>query len=93
MSYAQSIILSTLLFSSCFLGLEKIKLAFEINKLHGNNQNLLIEYANFKDLNLKLVTQFHTENSPASIEKDSKEKLGMVKKRAQTILIKINEKD
>tara|TARA_B100000768_G_C11282065_1_gene379220 strand:- start:4260 stop:4541 length:282 start_codon:yes stop_codon:yes gene_type:complete len=93
MSYAQSIILSTLLFSSCFLGLEKIKLAFEINRLHGNNQNLLIEYANFKNLNLKLVTQFHTENSPAGIEKDSKEKLGMVKKRAQTILIKINEKD
>ena len=93
MNYGQLIILSTLLFCSCFLGLEKIKLAFEINRLHGNNQNLLIEYANFKDLNLKLITQFHTENAPASIEKDSKEKLGMVKKRAKIILIKINEKD
>ena len=57
-----------------FLSFEKIKLSWEISTLYNNNENLLIEFENLKDLNLKLVTQFHIENSPASIEKTAKER-------------------
>ena len=64
-----------------FLSFEKIKLSWEISTLHNNFENLQIEYDNLKDLNLKLITQFNIENSPASIEKIAKEKLGMEKKR------------
>ena len=63
-----------------FLSFEKIKLSWEISTLYNNNENLLVEFENLKDLNLKLVTQFHIENSPASIEKTAKERLGMQKK-------------
>ena len=49
-------------------------------------ENLQIEYDNLKDLNLKLITQFNIENSPASIEKIAKEKLGMEKKRPKKII-------
>ena len=68
-----------------FLSFEKIKLSWEISTLYNNNENLLIEYENLKDLNLKLVTQFHIENSPASIEKIAKERLGMQKKAPKII--------
>ena len=64
---------------------EKIKLSWEISTLYNNNENLLIEFENLKDLNLKLVTQFHIENSPASIEKTAKETLGMQKKTPKII--------
>ena len=63
-----------------YLSFEKIKLSWEISTLYNNNENLLVEFENLKDLNLKLVTQFHIENSPASIEKTAKERLGMQKK-------------
>ena len=46
-----------------FLSLEKVKLSFEISKLHLNNENLQIEYERFKDLNLRLQTQYYAENS------------------------------
>ena len=68
-----------------YLSFEKIKLSWEISTLYNNNENLLVEFENLKDLNLKLVTQFHIENSPASIEKTAKERLGMQKK-APTII-------
>jgi len=68
-----------------FLSFEKIKLSWEISTLYNNNENLLIEFENLKDLNLKLVTQFHIENSPASIEKIAKETLGMQKKAPKII--------
>lgn len=68
-----------------FLSFEKIKLSWEISTLYNNNENLLIEFENLKDLNLKLVTQFHIENSPASIEKTAKEILGMQKKAPKII--------
>ena len=68
-----------------FLSFEKIKLSWEISTLYNNNENLLIEFENLKDLNLKLVTQFHIENSPASIEKTAKETLGMQKKAPKII--------
>ena len=68
-----------------FLSFEKIKLSWEISTLYNNNENLLIEFENLKDLNLKLVTQFHIENSPASIEKIAKETLGMQKKTPKII--------
>ena len=42
-----------------FLSFEKIKLSWEISTLYNNNENLLVEFENLKDLNLKLVTQFH----------------------------------
>ena len=71
------VVLNTIL----FLSFEKIKLSWEISTLYNNNENLLIEFENLKDLNLKLVTQFHIENSPASIEKIAKETLGMQKIR------------
>jgi cell division protein FtsL len=69
-----------------FLSFEKIKLSWEISTLHNNFENLQIEYDNLKDLNLKLITQFNIENSPASIEKIAKEKLGMEKKRPKKII-------
>ena len=68
-----------------FLSFEKIKLSWEISTLYNNNENLLIEFENLKDLNIKLVTQFHIENSPASIEKIAKETLGMQKKAPKII--------
>ena len=68
-----------------FLSFEKIKLSWEITTLHNNFEILQIEYDNLKDLNLKLITQFNVENSPASIEKIAKQKLGMEKKRPNKI--------
>tara|TARA_B100001113_G_C21051134_1_gene596806 strand:+ start:936 stop:1205 length:270 start_codon:yes stop_codon:yes gene_type:complete len=69
-----------------FLSLEKVKLSWEVSILHNNFENLQIEYDNLKDLNLKLITQFHVENSPANIEKIAKEELGMEKKRPKKII-------
>jgi hypothetical protein len=42
-----------------FLSLEKVKLSWEVSKLHLNNENLQIEYERFKDLNLRLQTQYY----------------------------------
>ena len=67
------------------LSIEKIKLSWEISTLYNNNENLKVEFENFKDLNLKLTTQFYVENSPANIEKIAKEDLGMTKKRPKKI--------
>ena len=83
----QYTLLSLMVFLLCFLALEQIKLSFEISRLHTNQQNLLTEYENFKDTNLKLVTQFHTNNSPASIEKEAKEDLGMIKIETKKIIV------
>ena len=69
------------------LSIEKIKLSWEISTLHNNYENLRIENENLKDLNLKLVTQFHVENSPASIEKAAKESLLMEKKNPKRITL------
>ena len=68
-----------------FLGFEKIKLSWEISTLYNNNETLRIEFENLKDLNLKLITQFNIENSPANIEKIAKESLGMKKKGPKEI--------
>ena len=78
--------LALLLFLVIFLSLEKVKLSWEVSILHNNFENLQIEYDNLKDLNLKLMTQFHVENSPANIEKIAKEELGMEKKRPKKII-------
>ena len=67
------------------LSIEKIKLSWEISTLYNNNENLKVEFENLKDLNLKLTTQFHVENSPANIEKIAKEDLGMIKKRPKKV--------
>jgi len=67
------------------LSIEKIKLSWEISTLYNNNENLKVEFENLKDLNLKLMTQFHVENSPANIEKIAKEDLGMIKKRPKKV--------
>ena len=67
------------------LSIEKIKLSWEISTLYNNNDNLKVEFENLKDLNLKLTTQFHVENSPANIEKIAKEDLGMIKKRPKKV--------
>ena len=67
------------------LSIEKIKLSWEISTLYNNNENLKVEFENFKDLNLKLTTQFYVENSPANIEKIAKEDLGMIKKRPKKV--------
>tara|TARA_Y100000996_G_C22388119_1_gene587992 strand:- start:25 stop:297 length:273 start_codon:yes stop_codon:yes gene_type:complete len=75
----------TLLVIIFILSLEKIKLSWEIRTLYNNNEILEIEFENLKDLNLKLVTQFHVENSPANIEKIAKESMGMKKKRPKEI--------
>ena len=68
-----------LLLFLCFLCLEQIKISFEINRLNSNQQNLIIEYESFKDRNIKLLTQFYSNNSPATIEKKAIENLGMMK--------------
>ena len=78
--------LALLLSLVIFLSLEKVKLSWEVSILHNNFENLQIEYDNLKDLNLKLITQFHVENSPANIEKIAKEELGMEKKRPTKII-------
>ena len=67
------------------LSIEKIKLSWEISTLYNNNENLKVEFENLKDLNLKLKTQFHIENSPANVEKIAKEDLGMIKKRPKKV--------
>ena len=82
-----------LLLFLCFLCLEQIKLSFEINRLNSNQQNLIIEYENFKDRNIKLLTQFHSNNSPATIEKKAIETLGMVKKKPTQLERKIEKND
>ncbi len=71
------------------LSIEKIKLSWEVRTLHNNYENFRVENENLKDLNLRLVTQFHIENSPASIEKAAKESLLMEKKNPKRI--KLNE--
>jgi|TARA_B100001741_G_scaffold264058_1_gene228970 hypothetical protein len=73
-----------------FLSLEKIRLSWEVSTLYNNNEILNVEFENLKDMNLKLITQFHVEHSPANIEKMAKENLGMIKKRPKEI---INEKE
>mgnify|MGYP001167447843 FL=1 len=77
----------------CFLCLEQIKLSFEINRLNTNQQNLYIEYEDFKDRNIKLLTQFHSNNTPATIEKKAIETLGMVKKKPKQLERKIEKND
>ena len=67
------------------LSIEKIKLSWEISTLYNNNENLKAEFENLKNLNLKLTTQFHVENSPANIEKTAKEDLKMIKKRPKKV--------
>lgn len=94
MTKLNHLVLLFLLFFLCFLSLEQIKLSFEISKLHSNQENLRKEYQSFKDTNLKLLTQFNTNNSPASIERVAKEELGMIKKKAKKIYIKnVNEEN
>ena len=73
-----------------FLSMEKIKLSWEVRTLHNNYENLRIESENLKDLNLKLITQFHVENSASNIEKIAKDALGMRKKKPKKIIL--NEK-
>ena len=73
-----------------FLSLEKIRLSWEVSTLYNNNEILNVEFENLKDMNLKLITQFHIEHSPANIEKMAKENLGMIKKIPKEI---INEKE
>ena len=75
-----------------FLSLEKVKLSFEISKLHLNNENLQIEYERFKDLNLRLQTQYYAENSVGLIERQSKEVLGMSKQNPKIIIIDAEKK-
>ncbi len=67
------------------LSIQKIKLSWEISTLYNNNENLKAEFENLKNLNLKLTTQFHVENSPANIEKTAKEDLKMIKKRPKKV--------
>jgi len=93
MSLNHLIILFTLIMLLSFLGIEKIKLSFEINRLNTNQQNLLKEYETFKDKNLKLVTQSYTNNSPANIERQAKQDLGMIKKKSKKIYLNINNEE
>jgi hypothetical protein len=93
MSLNHLIILFTLILLLIFLGIEKIKLSFEINRLNTNQQNLLKEYETFKDKNLKLVTQSYTNNSPANIERQAKQYLGMIKKKPKKIYLNINNEE
>ena len=93
MSLNHLIILFTLILLLNFLGIEKIKLSFEINRLNTNQQNLLKEYETFKDKNLKLVTQSYTNNSPANIERQAKQDLGMIKKKPKKIYLNINNEE
>ena len=51
-----------------------------------------MEFENLKDMNLKLITQFHVEHSPANIEKMAKENLGMIKKDQKRLLMKKKNK-
>ena len=67
------------------LSIQKIKLSWERSTLYNNNENLKVEFENLKDLNLRLTTQFHIENSPANIEKIAKEDLRMIKKRPKKV--------
>ena len=69
------------------LSIEKIKLSWEIRTLHNNYENFRVENENLKDLNLRLITQFHIENSPASIEKVAKESLLMEKRKPKRIIL------
>ena len=69
------------LFIIFILSIEKVKLSWEISTLYNNKETLQVEFENLKNLNLKLITQFHVEDSPAKIEKIAKESLGMKKKR------------
>ena len=69
------------------LSIEKIKLSWEVRTLHNNYENFRVENENLKDLNLRLVTQFHIENSPANIEKAAKESLLMEKKNPKRITL------
>ena len=69
------------------LSIEKIKLSWEIRTLHNNYENFRVENENLKDLNLRLITQFYIENSPASIEKVAKESLLMEKKKPKRIIL------
>lgn len=69
------------------LSIEKIKLSWEVRTLHNNYENFRVENENLKDLNLRLITQFHIENSPASIEKVAKESLLMEKKKPKRIIL------
>ena len=57
---------------------------------NGKGSTCLMISSILKDMNLKLITQFHVEHSPANIEKMAKENLGMIKKRPKEI---INEKE
>ena len=75
-----------------FLSLEKVKLSWEVSKLHLNNENLQIEYEKFKDLNLRLQTQYYAENSVGLIERQSKEVLGMSKQKPKIIIIDAEKK-
>ena len=94
MTKTNTYILLLFLLIICFLSLEKVKLSFEISRLHSNQENLRKEYEDFKDTNLKLITQFNTNNSPASIEKTAKEELGMIKRKAKKIyILKAHEED
>ncbi len=93
MSLNHLIILFSLILLLTFLGIEKIKLSFEINRLNTNQQNLLKEYETFKDKNLKLVTQSYTNNSPANIERQAKQDLGMIKKKPKKIYLNINNEE
>ena len=94
MTKTNTYILLLFLFIICFLSLEKVKLSCEISRLHSNQENLRKEYEDFKDTNLKLITQFNTNNSPASIEKTAKEELGMIKRKAKKIyILKAHEED
>ena len=93
MNFFKLIFLGTQLFFICFLGLEKIKLSFEIRKINFNQENIKLEFENFKNINLKLITQLHSEISPAIIERKAKESLGMVKKTTKKIITHDNEED
>ena len=69
------------------LSIEKIKLSWEIRTLHNNYENFRVENENLKDLNLRLITQFHIENSPGRIEKVAKESLWMEKNKPKKIIL------
>ena len=45
-----------------------------------------------RDRNIKLLTQFYSNNSPATIEKKAIETLGMIKKKPKKV-IKIIKKE
>ncbi|MDC3225906.1 hypothetical protein OAU15_04010 [Gammaproteobacteria bacterium] len=61
--------------------------------MNTNQQNLYIEYEDFKNRNIKLLTQFHSNNSPATIEKKAIETLGMVKKKPKQLERKIEKNE